>query len=290
MTWKTTLDEGDLYDIVERYAEGDGIVELARAFRVRTAAINEILAENGIPRRKTLTANTPIESRLHDALMVAGIGFTTQRRLVDRYVVDICIRQAPVIIEADGARHRSGLKAAERDGLRDAAHEVTGYRVFRFNGSEINTDAGVCVQQVIDACGLVPDEEPVYDIRTKFIGSDHPRWVGPHENVCGYCQQVFYGRRKRKYCCHEHYVLGAVKGQPKSAEHRAKIGKGNRRRTMSAETRAKISLAKRGSHLTAEHRANISAGVRAQRVNQIKIESGLTRERESSAETTLPAA
>jgi len=286
----TTLDESDLYDIIESYAEGAGIVELARRFRVRTAAINAALAENGVQRRKTLTANTPIETRLHDALMAAGIGFTTQRRVAERYIADIVIHQAPVAIEADGVRHHFDARAQERDAARDAAHEAAGYRVFRFTGSEINTDAVACVQQVIEACGLVPDKEPAYDIRTKFSGEDHPRYVGLHELTCQYCGETFLHKRKiRKYCSHEHYILGAVKGKPKSDYVRAAISEANRR-PMSAETRAKISLAKRGTRLTSEHRAKISAGVRAQRSNQIKIESDLTRERESSAETTLPAA
>ena len=60
MTWKTSLDEGDLYDIGERYLEGAGVVELAREFRVRTSVIQSILTEDGIPlQRRTLTASTP---------------------------------------------------------------------------------------------------------------------------------------------------------------------------------------------------------------------------------------
>lgn len=288
MTWKTTLDEADLYDIGESYLEGEGIVELARRFRVRTVMIKAILAEDGITPQKTLTANTPIERRLHDALRAAGIGFTTQRRVAGRYVADILIHQSAVVIEADGARHRSGAQAADRDKVRDAAHEAAGYRVFRFSGSEINTDAVACVRRVIDACGLVADEEPVFDIRTTFSGPDHPRYVGLYELTCGYCGEVFTSKRqRRKYCSHEHYVLGAVKGQPHSPEHRAKIADANRRRVVSAETRAKISAAKTGTRLTDEHRAKISAGVRA---SQIKIESDLARDRESGAEMTSPAA
>lgn len=285
VTWKTGLDESDLYDIIESYSEGVGIVELARSYRVRTAAINAILAENGIPLRKTKTANTPIESRLHDALRVAGIGFTTQRRVAARYVADIVIHQAPVIIEADGERHRRDEQAVERDSVRDSIHEAAGYRIFHFSGNEINADAVACVSRVIEACGLVPDQEPVFDIRTKFSGPDHPRYVR-YEFTCDYCGEKFIAKRqRRKYCSHEHYILGAVKGKPKSENVRAALSAANHR-PMSAETREKISLARRGTRLTSEHRAKISAGVRA---HQIKVESDLTRERESSAETTLPA-
>ena len=288
VTWKTTLDESDLYDIVESYAEGDGIVELARRYRVRTSVINAVLADNVVPPRKNLTASTPIECRLHDALMTAGIGFTTQKRHVGRYVVDISINQAPVIIEADGARHRSGT-AAERDEIRDVAHEAAGYRVFRFSGSEINADSVACVERVIAACGLVPDEDPRFDIRTTFSGEDHPRYVGFYKLTCGYCGETFLNRRrKRKYCCHEHYILGAVKGKPKSAEHRAKIGAASRR-VQTPETRAKISAAKAGVPLTPEHRAKISAANRAHRANQIMRESDLRGDAQRPAEMTGPA-
>ena len=232
--------------IVERYANGAGIVLLARDYHCRTSQINDILKDAGQP-RQSLTANTPIECRLHDALMAAGIGFTTQKRLVGRYVVDISVHQAPVVIEADGMRHRAGTQAQERDAIRDAAHEAAGYRVFRFTGSEINTDSVKCIQQVIDACGLVRDKEPVYDIRTKFSGEDHPRWVGQYELTCEYCGEKFQSRRaRRKYCSHEHFILGAIKGQPKSAEQGAKIGEANRRRVITPETRAKMSAAKKG--------------------------------------------
>src|SRR5215469_8374080 len=156
MTSKTVLTDADKRAVVAQYIGGAGIVELARRFRCRTAQVNLILKGSGVPARKMLTANTPIECRLHDALMVAGIGFSTQKRLVGRYVVDMSIHQAPVVIEADGARHRAGTQALQRDEVRDAAHEAAGYRVFRFSGSEINTDAVKCIQEVIDACGLVP--------------------------------------------------------------------------------------------------------------------------------------
>ncbi len=267
MTSKTVLTDEQQREIVERYAQGATWVQLAREYRTRFYAIKAITQAAEIAPRKSLTANTPIECRLHDALKAAGIGFTTQKRLVGRYVVDISVHQAPVVIEADGARHRAGTAAQRRDAERDAAHEAAGYRVFRFTGSEINTDAVKCVQQVIDACGLVPDENPVYDIRTKFSGSDHPRYVGLHENTCEYCGEKFTNRRRRKYCCHEHFILGAVKGQPKSPEHGAKIAEANRRRVVTDETREKLreahtgvpKLKLRGRVISPEQRAQISA-------------------------------
>lgn len=283
MSRKTLLSDADKREIVERYTNGAGIVELARAYRCRTSQINLAIRANGTV-RKTLTANTPIECRLHDALKAAGIGFTTQKRLVGRYVVDISVHQASVVIEADGARHRAGTQAQQRDAIRDTAHEAAGYRVFRFSGSEINTDAVKCIQEVVDACGLVPDKEPVYDIRTKFSGTDHPRYVGMYELTCGYCGEKFFDRRaKRKYCSHEHYVLGVQKGKPKSAEIRAALAESNRRRVWTDEARAKVSASRVGKPTTkgvpksAEHRAKISASLMGRR------QSDETRAKKSSA-------
>jgi very-short-patch-repair endonuclease len=282
MTRKTTLTDQDRQEIAHRYAAGAGIVELARTYRCRTEQINLIVRAPGMPVRKALTASTPIECRLHDALMAAGIGFSTQKRLVGRYVVDIKVHQAPVVIEADGFRHRIGTQAQERDAARDAAHEAAGYRVFRFTGSEINTDAVKCIQTVINACGLAPDEEPVYDIRTKFSGTDHPRWVGGYELTCDYCGETFTARRRRKYCTHEHFILGAVKGKPKSPEHGAKIAAANRGRKQTPEARAKISAARKGKPGTSrpkspEQRAKIGASLKGRK------ESDETREKKRAA-------
>lgn len=271
MARKSILSVSDEREIIARYTDGAGIVQLAREYRCRTSRINEIVGKSNVKRRM-LTANTPIEQRLQDALMAAGIGFTTQKRLVGRYVVDISIHQSPVVIEADGARHHAGSKAMERDTARDSAHEAAGYRVFRFTGSQINADAVKCIQEVIDACGLAPDEQPVYDIRTKFSGVDHPRWVGQYELTCKHCGETFHSPRAgRKYCCREHFILGAVKGKPKSAAHSAKISEANRRRIVSDETKAKISAARsgkpgqKGKEVSPETRAKISKALKGRR-------------------------
>jgi len=267
------LTDADKKEIVERFLAGEGLVALGRSYGRIYQSIKAVLVEAGVEWRRTATANTPIERRLHDALMLAGIGFRTQARLVDRYIVDVLIHQAPIVIEADGIRHRTG-NGQSRDATRDAAHEAAGYRVFRFTGSEINTDAVKCIQMVIDTCGLVPDQEPVYDIRTNFRGPDNPNWGGGPDRVreftCEYCGETFTSRERRRFCSTEHRGLflqesGKLKGSTKSAEHRAKIGDANRRRVVSDETRAKMSAARMGKPTTkgqpksAEHRAKLSA-------------------------------
>ena len=190
-----------------------------------------------LPSMRGPATNTAIERRIHDALMAAGIGFTAQSLLLERYLVDIDLHQAPIVIEADGAQHTLRLQKA-KDALRDAELTTAGYRIFRFTGSEINTDAAACVQRVIDACRLVPDKEPVYDIRTKFSGELHPLWKGGRrEYVCEWCGEFFLAQPKHRamehvYCSRKCYGTAktGVKRGPMPAEQRAKIGAANRRR------------------------------------------------------------
>jgi very-short-patch-repair endonuclease len=210
--------------------------------------------------RESPAVNTAIERRLHDALKVARIGFRTQSILLGTYLVDIEIHQAPVVIEADGQVHSLPQQKA-KDALRDAALAEAGYRVFRFTGSEINTDAVACIQRVITACRLAPDEEPVYDIRTKFSGELHPLWKGgKQEFVCETCGDTFLAQPKHR--TGEHVYCS------RQCTGKARVG------------------VKRGP-FSAEHRAKISAGKK--RYHQIKVESDLRGDAQRAAETTVPA-
>lgn len=224
-----------------------------------------------LPSMRGPAVNTAIERRLHDALRQAGIGFTTQSLLLDRYLTDIEIRQARIVIEADGAQHALREQRA-KDAVRDAALAEAGYRVFRFTGSEINRDAAECVKRVADECGLMPDEDPVYEIRTKFAGPGHPRWKGGKQDfTCDACGNVFQAqptsrRGKRKFCSPTCYADG-MRGRKLTAEHRAKLGiaRTGRKypgRTVTPETRAKISAALKGKPKSPEHAANAGAAQR----------------------------
>lgn len=205
-----------LEDIANRYVAGEDVLDIAKSYRCRFYTMRDLINSLGVERRVIATSNTPIERRLHDALMKCGIGFTTQVRLVDRYVVDIKVNQAPVVIEADGKTYH---RKSERDAERDRAHTEAGYRVFRFTGSEINCSGEACIQRVIDECGLTPDESPVYDIRTTFSGVDHPRW-NRFTLKCLNCESEFevVGKlRHRKFCqlpCYHKYIrkTGIFKG------------------------------------------------------------------------------
>jgi len=203
-------------DITTRYDAGESVNALRIEYKCAPEAIQATLRAAGIklrtraesqrtpqfrqqsreallqrlPCMRGPATDTPIERRLCDALMAAGIGFTTQSLLLDRYLVDIELHQAPIVLEADGAQHTlrdQRIKDAERDTALTAA----GYRVFRFTGSKINHDAAVCVREVVAACGLTPDGDPVYDIRTRFAGPLHPRWTRV-KFTCEQCGTEFW--------------------------------------------------------------------------------------------------
>lgn len=147
-----------------------------------------------LPTMSGPAANSPLEKLLHRALRKAGISFSTQRVLLGRYCVDVLITQKPVVIEADGNVH---LRQKDKDARRDADLRAAGYEVFRFTGKPISTDPDDCVRQVVEAAGLVPDEEPVYDIRNGMTGADNPRWSGgkPEWN-CATCGKTFYAWKR----------------------------------------------------------------------------------------------
>jgi hypothetical protein len=148
-----------------------------------------------LPSMRGPSANSPLEK--------AGLGFSTQRVLLGRYCVDILLQQALVILEADGAIHNL---RKQQDAERDAALAEAGYRVFRFTGSQINRGADQCVAEVIGACGLTPDTDPVTDIRTGMMGPENPNWGGgPVTVTCEQCgaqttRNAFRTKQKRMFC------------------------------------------------------------------------------------------
>lgn len=157
-----------------------------------------------LPTMRGPSANSPLERLLQAALIKAGLSFRTQVRKLDRYVVDIELLQAPIILEADGALHHL---RKEKDAQRDAELTEAGYRVFRFSGTRINADSEACVTEVMLACGLTPDTDPVADIRTGMKGPDNPNWNGgPQTLPCAQCGKPVvkdaYNARvmKKKFC------------------------------------------------------------------------------------------
>jgi very-short-patch-repair endonuclease len=159
-----------------------------------------------LPTMRGPSANSPLEKLLQAALLKIGLSFSTQRVLLGRYCVDILIEQKPIVIEADGALH---YLHKEKDAKRDADLLDAGYRVFRFTGSQINRDALGCIGEVAEAAGLIPDSEPVADIRTGMMGAENPNSAGPIDPPpCEYCgaltaRYVYRVRAMRQKFCNE---------------------------------------------------------------------------------------
>ncbi len=290
--------DAEIQDVVARYARGASLRGLAAEYGCAPLSLRKILVANGVEIRTQVLANTPIELRLQNVLKTLGIGFSTQTLLLGHYIVDIEIHQQRIVLEADGADHLRPTQIA-KDELRDVALTAAGYRVFRFTGSEINSDATRCIQQVVSACGLVPDAPAVYNIRTLFVGEGHPLWKGgKREFTCEVCGVVFLAQPKHRrgphiYCGRTCFGIGR-RGRPCTPEQRAKISAGIRGKKrkppapFTAEHRANLSAALTGKPKTAEHvanaaaalrgrtvsaetRAKISAAVKRYQANQIKI-------------------
>lgn len=173
-----------------------------------------------LPTMRGPSANSPLERLLHGALLAAGISFVTQRRKLGRYVVDIELVQAPVIIEADGSLHHVNR---ERDRIRDEALVEAGYRVFRFSGTEINRSPAMCVQKVQFECGLVPDVDPVGTIRDGMTGEDNPNWGGGRRTcTCTQCGDEFEEPKQRgsrnydKTFCRKECYYDWIRAHPES--------------------------------------------------------------------------
>lgn len=310
------LTSDEQQDILDRYVAGETMVALAADYQRSTLTVRNILTAAGVTIRNKVVS-TPIELRLHDALRHFGIGFTTQALLGGRYLADVLVNQAPVVIEADGAVHLRP-KVTARDAVRDATLAALGYTTYRLTGGEINTDALAAAQRVILAAGLVPDENPIYDVRTTFTGDSHPLWKGgKREYVCCICSTTFLAQPKHRrgpdYYCSPQCVGEGKRGKRHTAEHRAKIAAGqlgkpkSKHPPVTEETRAKlralhlgkpkspehvakVAAALRGRQVSDETRAKISETLKRRNANQIKIESGLTGDRESQAEMTWPLA
>lgn len=107
---------------------------------------------------------TPAEQQLWTALrndQLTGHHFRRQHILAG-YIVDFCCIRARVIVEIDGAHHADQTLA---DTHRTRALERLGFRVLRFNNSEVLSHLPRVLEQITVACvtrpatpsGLGPD-------------------------------------------------------------------------------------------------------------------------------------
>ena len=117
-----------------------------------------------------------------------------------RYYADIEILQKPIVIEADGNWHTLPDRI-EYDRQRDADIQACGNRVYRFNGAAINKDPDACISLVMVENDLVPDTDPIADIRRMNVGPDNPWWRGGQKSyTCDGCGIEFQSHRANRAC------------------------------------------------------------------------------------------
>lgn len=175
---------------------------VAAEYGVSVSTVGQYARRQGINRGYAIQ-DSPLEKLLQAALRKAGVGFTTQAFVAGRFFADILLHQAPVILEADGHWHK--VRQAE-DANRDAAIVADGYRIFRFTGAQINRGAEDCVRHVMETCGLEPDAEPEFVIRTSMMGAENPNWTGgPQAVPCEQCgaettRNAYRLNMKKRFC------------------------------------------------------------------------------------------
>ncbi|MFC9268970.1 endonuclease domain-containing protein [Streptomyces zhihengii] len=90
-------------------------------------------------------------------------GLKTQHPVFDgRYRLDFALPGRKVGIELDGYAWHSSPEAFTRDRARQRELELAGWRIIRFSGSEVTTDAAGCVRQAAELAARVsPIEVPI---------------------------------------------------------------------------------------------------------------------------------
>ena len=122
--------------------------------RHRQATLKRLSQESHLPKR-----DTPIELKLRSAMEEAGISFSTQQKLLNKYIVDFLVTGKPLIIEADGYSHRLPRGKA-RDEIRDSNLIAAGYTVMRFPGFQIHLNSGGCAKEIRKVMDSLPGEVP----------------------------------------------------------------------------------------------------------------------------------
>ncbi len=79
---------------------------------------------------------------------IKGYQFYRQKPFGD-YIVDFYCPEAKLVIEVDGSQHLSG-EITENDRIRDKYMNSLGFRVLRFNNTDVLTNIDGVVERIID--------------------------------------------------------------------------------------------------------------------------------------------
>ena len=127
-----------------------------------------------LPTMRGPSANSPLEKLLQAALMKAGLSF---RRSASCWAGTAWTSffSRPRSSSRPTARFTTCARSRTRNGTRHSPRLATGSSGSTAPGS---TAAPMrCVAEVIEACGLTPDTDPVADIRTGMMGPENPNWT-----------------------------------------------------------------------------------------------------------------
>lgn len=94
------------------------------------------------------TSPTSIERRLMDALDAAGIPYTFQYVVGNKFLCDFAFPDAMLIVECDGTYWHSTPKQRRRDASKDAYLQACGYTVLRFSDKQLEQNVAGCVSAI----------------------------------------------------------------------------------------------------------------------------------------------
>jgi len=154
---------------------------------------------------------TSSEVLLNRAFRKLSVSFATQcviaagregHRYEYRYQADLLVLQKPVVIECDDPYHRSQRGRRDLDVVRNNNLRAAGYKIFSFTEKQLGDDADACVKRVMHQSNLVPEDDPVFLIRSPQSGVASATWQGGTPGwECETCGKHFHSyRRGRKPC------------------------------------------------------------------------------------------
>lgn len=92
--------------------------------------------------------DSPLEEALYDAMPESMQRAITTQHVVGRYRLDFAFIDEKLCVEVDGRSYHSDEAAFTKDRTRDRWLMVNGWRVIRFAGNEVFSDARRCVAEI----------------------------------------------------------------------------------------------------------------------------------------------